>query len=449
MSVIFDKTGRFDERWISPRATRWLLLALLLVLIASAVTGIFLRHNDFRWHYAQGEKVLAGMTPGDGQPGGIPAPYSMGRMMFNAALALVPYQFARALAWIAAVGFLIHSSQTWGRILGVDAARRRGIAVLAVWWVLPFLYRDMDDCGLQVFTLALFSAGAAALVEQRRVAAGVWMALAASYKTTPLLVLPYLLYKRLWREAGVMLAALVLLNAVLPIPFFGWERTVAANRALVALAMQSTSPDNPAANGLDMPRQKNLSLKLALVRVLQTFPPEHPLFLAKPGQKDSEQQLLVPASQIERHRAYFQFFDLDPATANLWIAAVLVMLGSGLAWAFRSCGRATPGPALARELAVVAVLSTVLSPICWPQHLVMMLPVVMVVLWDGFCGAMAGWHRAVLIGAWCCVWLPQRELLGRDLSIVVASYKLPTIACLALIVLALKRSARVRIAGGP
>jgi hypothetical protein len=46
MSVIFDKTGRFDERWISSRATRWLLLALLLVLIASAVTGISLRHND-------------------------------------------------------------------------------------------------------------------------------------------------------------------------------------------------------------------------------------------------------------------------------------------------------------------------------------------------------------------------------------------------------------------
>src|SRR5689334_22553548 len=101
--MIFDQSGRLHERWISLRMTRWLVWALAPVLIASVVTGIFLRHNDFYWHYAQGEKVLTGRTPGDGHSGGIPAPYLMGRMMFDAALALLPYRFARAAVWIAAV----------------------------------------------------------------------------------------------------------------------------------------------------------------------------------------------------------------------------------------------------------------------------------------------------------------------------------------------------------
>ena len=441
MRLFFDQSGRLHERWISPRMMRWLLGSLAPVLIASAVMGIFLRHNDFYWHYAQGEKVLTGRTPGDGRSGEIPAPYLMGRMMFDAALALLPYRLARAAVWTAAVVALLHALGSWGRLLDVDPSRRRALAVLAVWWVLPFLYRDLDDCGLQVLTLALFTLGASALIDRRPLAAGGWMALAASYKTTPLLVLPYLLYKRLWREAGVMVAALVLVNAVLPIAFFGWKRTVDANRAFVALAMASTSPDDPSANGLDVPTNQNLSLKMAMVRYLQTFPPEHTLFLAAPGQKSNDQHLLAPISQIKRHWAFFQFLDFAPATVNLVIGGMLMMFGIGLAWAFRGSGRTIPDARLARELAVVAVLFTILSPMCWQQHLVMMLPLVMVVLWDGFRRPMGRSRHAVLIGAWYFIWLPQREVFGRDLTVVIASYKLPTIACLALIFLALKKSA--------
>ncbi len=439
MRLFFDQSGRLDERWISQRMIRWLLWALAPVLVASIVTGIFLRHNDFRWHYAQGEKMLTGRTPGDGQNSGIPAPYLMGRMMFDAALALLPYRFARAAVWTAALVALVHSLSNWGRLLNVEASRRRAVAALAVWWALPFLYRDMDDCGLQVLTLALFTLGAAALINRRPLAAGGWMALAASYKTTPLLVLPYLLYKRLWREAAVMAAALGLINGALPMAFFGWKQTLQANEAFAALAMASTS-DDPSANGLDAPTQQNLSLKLALVRYLQTFPPDHSLFLAAPGQKNSDQQLLKPVSQIRRHWAFFQFFDFRPATVNLVIAAALMSMGIGLAWAFRESGRMIPDARLARELAVVAVVFTVLSPMCWQQHLVMMLPLVMVVLWDAFCKPMKRWHRAVLLGVWCCFWLPQREVFGRDLTVVISSYKLPTIACIALIFLALRRS---------
>ncbi|MDB6148664.1 MAG: hypothetical protein JWQ44_112 [Chthoniobacter sp.] len=439
--MIFDQAGRFDERWLAPRATRWLTWALALVLIASAVTGIFLRLNDFHLHHVEGAKVLAGRTPGDGASGGIPAMYLMGRTMFNAALALVPHRLARAMSWVAAVVALAVSLQIWGRVFAVDPLRLRALAVLAIWWVLPFLHRDMDDCGLQVFTLALFSAGAGALVDRRPAAAGVWMALAASYKTTPLLVLPFLLYKRLWREAGVMIAVLVLVNVVLPVPFLGWKRTVEAHQAWVAIAMKSNASDDPSSNGLDAPRQQNLALKIALVRLWQTFPPEHPLFLAKPGQKDWDQQLLAPVSEIERHWAFFQFFDFDPATVNLLLASVLVTLGLGFAWVFRRPGRFTSRFDLARELAVVAMLSAVLSPICWRQHLVLMLPLVMVVLWDGFRAPMKRWEQVILVGVWCCIWLPQRELLGRNLSVVIDSYKLPTIACLALMFLALRRGA--------
>ncbi len=440
MSFLFDQFGRLNERWISPRVTRGFFLALIPILVASAVTGIFLKDNDFQWHYAQGQKVLEEIGSGAAEAGTLPKQYFLSRMLFDSALALLPYRLARAISWMAGVGVLIFSLRTWGRIIGREPPRWSAIAVLAVWWVLPFLHRDLDECGLQIFTLGMFSAGAAALVERRWVTAGVWMALAASYKTSPLLVLPYLLYKRLWREAGVMIVALVLVNGVLPIPFFGWQQTLEAGKSLVGLAVYSAASGDPEANGVETPKHQNSSLKLALVRFLQTFPPEHPLFLAKPGQKDSNQQPVVPVAEIERHWAFFQFFDLDPSTVKIVVAAVFALFGLRLAWAFRASGGDTPNFQLARELALLAVLSAVLSPFCWKQHLVMILPIVMVVLRDSFCTAMGRWHRAILILVWCCIWLPQRDILGRELSVAVASYKLPTLACLALIFLALQKA---------
>lgn len=45
----------------------------------------------------------------------------------------------------------------------------------------------------------------------------------------------------------------------------------------------------------------------------------------------------------------------------------------------------------------------------------------------------------MILGVLCSIWLPQREIIGRDLSVVVASCKLPTMASLALIFLTLEK----------
>src|SRR5438552_1619233 len=57
--------------------------------------------------------------------------------------------------------------------------------------------------------------------EQRLIAGGLALALAASLKAVPVLLLGYLAYKRRWRELGWTVAFLVLLNLVIPIALFG------------------------------------------------------------------------------------------------------------------------------------------------------------------------------------------------------------------------------------
>ena len=64
----------------------------------------------------------------------------------------------------------------------------------------------------------------------RRAAGGLSLAVAASTKAVPILLLPYLLYKRAWREFGWTAAVLVLLNVGLPALAFGLARALGAWR---------------------------------------------------------------------------------------------------------------------------------------------------------------------------------------------------------------------------
>jgi hypothetical protein len=72
--------------------------------------------------------------------------------------------------------------------------------------------------------LALMLGAFAALRAKRETLAGGLIAVAAAIKAFPVLAIIYLVYRRYWRAAASLVAALVFLLLILPAPFRGFER---------------------------------------------------------------------------------------------------------------------------------------------------------------------------------------------------------------------------------
>ena len=147
--------------------------------------------------------------------------------------------------------------------------------------LLPFIIRDLDECGLQIILLLLCSLAAAAFQRRRMVLSGFWLAAAATYKATPLLFLPFLLWKRQWKAAGCMVFFIAALN-LLPATYLGWEKTLAENRHwfTYTLSVARDTPDAyPSVPRWETPKHQNLSLSATFARLVETYPPGHPLFI--------------------------------------------------------------------------------------------------------------------------------------------------------------------------
>src|SRR5262249_4611375 len=72
--------------------------------------------------------------------------------------------------------------------------------------------------------LALMVGAFVALRTERQILAGCLIAVAAAIKAFPILAIVYLLYRRYWRAAVGLVAALVFLLLILPAPFRGFKR---------------------------------------------------------------------------------------------------------------------------------------------------------------------------------------------------------------------------------
>src|SRR5512135_1465241 len=81
--------------------------------------------------------------------------------------------------------------------------------------------------------------------ERRMVVGGLSLAVAASTKAVPVLLLPYLLYKRAWRALGWTAAFLLVLNIALPSVVFGPARMLADWRTWRAVAARETADPTP------------------------------------------------------------------------------------------------------------------------------------------------------------------------------------------------------------
>lgn len=423
---------RPQSGWYASRSFQKVALVLLVaVLLIEGVVAIAFRENDFVFHLDFGRTFLEGnayaLTI---------TPYPMGRLVFNAALALLPYYVARTLCYIAAVVALASSFYLWNQRANVRRPVPKAIAFAAGVFTLgilyPYVLRDLDDCGLQILLLFFLTAAMAAMAKQRSFAAGTWLAVAASYKLMPILFLPLLVWKQQWRGAVGMGIALAIINLAIPSLFLGWSETVAANRRWWTQMKQCAQVQDPCENGVEPPRHQNQSLQMAIARYVQTYPPGHPLHLD--------------------HSLFAQFGNLDKTAASHATKGTLLVLAGLLAYRLRRRWGEGPRQAdITHEWAGVMILCALLSALCWLQHLVLVVPAVFLIVrseLERHSREGVFWNprtMALAIVGFIVLFL-QRDVVQRELSVLLLSYKIDTFACLVVLLVVLAHSPSVRAA---
>lgn len=413
-----DSQSADQPRWyLNPR---WQNIALWVVAIVAIVEGVYAvakRENDFNCHIEFGKHFIAG-DPYQSQGNY----YPLGRVMLDGLLPLGEYYTTRTISYLLAVVGLYAIFHLWGKMAEVwfpaSVPQRRAAVLLTLAALFPLVIRDLDECGLQIFMVLMLTLGGYAMFCGRKWQAGLWLAAAITYKATPLLFLPLLLWKREWKAAASVVVCLVGLN-LLPALYLGWDSMVAShhywmvNSASIMRDMPDAYPSIP--HGIEAPKTQNASLKAGLARWVETYPPGHSLHLD--------------------HPLFFQFGSLPVDQAKRVVDVLILLLGAAIAWGMRRGWSGEEGQQrLVKDWAVACIFAALMSPLCWKQHLVVLIPgVYLLGRWILSGAAISKSQWALLITCTVMFVGTRRFLVGRELSLVLQSYHLLTWSALAVV----------------
>jgi hypothetical protein len=385
--------------------------AVVVAWLLQGYAGVFRRDNDFLWHVDRGKEFLAG-HPSDNYRQW----YPLARYAWDAGLTFVPYRTARGISLVVATGAFIATIFLWRRMLAarwpISATRARWATLIAIAFASPYIRRDLDDCGIHLLLLFFCSAAIYACFMKRGIAGGVFGALAVCYKPTALFLWPFLLWKRRWKAAATLPIAVVALNLA-PAFYLGWDETLRYHRATADVYRRATENRNLLTNVMEEPRHENQSLPFAIARFLQSVPQEHALFL--------------------KHPLFVQFGDLTPAEAHRIVQGLLLIIACWFALRSRTFFTSrVDRTTFAAEAAAAFVLVALVSPLCWKQHLVMLLPAIFVRVWAAAARGTNFADKLVAAGLISSAVLLPKDVIGRELATVAASYKPDTLLGLLL-----------------
>ncbi len=217
---------------------------------------------------------------------------------------------------------------------------------------------------------------------------------------------------------------MLVLNLCLPALFIGWRPAVDANVRVLDLATRVASPSTSIVVVEDAEKPQNQSLSSVLSRYLETVSTEHPSYID--------------------HPLFKQFGDLTSSQAAIASKIVLAIVGLWLAWRWRRPWSGKSGTdRYAVEWAGVTLLTSLLSPVCWLQHLVLMFPMMLILTSSLMLNETTEHWRWAMFAVTAFITLLLHQLvLGKPLSILLLSYKVHAFA--AVIGLGLLLTVRAR-----
>ncbi len=242
-----------SEAALTPRRN-WLLVVALVLGVAAAGAEFYVcvarYNNDFLWHRIQGQTFLNRTLYEQSGLHYLPA-----RAMIDSVTAWLPYRVDRALWLAAACAGLVWCTRFWSRLGRPTAATSWVPAAVVLALMGGYLHRDFAECGLQLALLIILTAAFAALLAGKQWLSGLSLGLAVVYKVTPILFLPYLIWKRQWRAAGWMVASIALWCA-LPAVHLGWQKNTELHGKWYQNTMHLLTLDDPSENGVELPNRQ-------------------------------------------------------------------------------------------------------------------------------------------------------------------------------------------------
>jgi hypothetical protein len=233
---------------------------------------------------------------------------------------------------------------------------------------------------------------------------GLSLAVAASTKAVPVLLVPYLLYKRAWRELGWTVAFLVVLNVALPALVFGPTRAIGVWHTWRSVAGRETADPTP--------HFMNQSFPAALKR------------------------LFTEAGSL-RDPLHYAVADWPWRVVQGTFVACALAAALLLAWRFRRHPRDWTDPRVAAELAILLGAMVVVDPLAWKAHYVVLIVPTTFAWWAlRQRGRQAGWWRwGMFWGSAACIMLSAPAIVGNRIRDILESLNIILVGAVLLLLL--------------
>jgi len=213
------------------RPRGWLLVRILFITTAVTFTVIpFIRFfrtgtdMDYRTWYEAGQTVLRGgeiYPPGQAFPFMYPPTCAMALAVpafFGEPTLILTLSALNTVAWVLCICFI-------GALVLEDRIQNSPVVIANLIFI-PIVWSNYHLGQPSLVLLALMLGAFLSLRTDRQFIAGGLIATATAIKAFPVLVIPYLIYRRYWSAAAALLVSLIILLFILPVPFRGWQRTV-------------------------------------------------------------------------------------------------------------------------------------------------------------------------------------------------------------------------------
>ena len=412
--------------WLRSRPWARRALVTIACVVVVAVQWVVIAHRraiapgDFDVSREFGRRFLEGQHLYEG---GLHYPYLPSAAMYFAPLALVDSNLGILLRYGVAVGCL------WLTLLLLHmmvrersaqvASKRLTIGVLTLVLASQYVIRDLDDGGPHIILLAILVAGIYSVWKSRDRLGAIWFGLATALKVTPGLFLLFFIWKRQWRLAVCSSIAAACWIA-LPVVWMGPSSWWSHHRQWARIALGSVLGARAEVAEQSELRVQNQALKPALMRYLMTYPEGHPLRLSHPG--------------------YVPFLNLKPATASRLATGVMLGLLAICAWQARRRYQGSSDPEWLLEASAVLLLALLLSPVTWLQHLVLLVPALYLIVSEDRGIRRLGTPASAAMAAYVVLSIVlNRDLLGRETTLLLLSYHTHTLGMLLVLGVLLMR----------
>lgn len=412
--------------WLRSRPWARRALVTIACVLVVAVQWVVIAHRraigpgDFDLSREFGRRFLEGQHLYEG---GLHYPYMPSAAMYFAPLAMINPSVGIVMRYAVAVGclwltFRMLHTMVRGRS---KESPPNGFAIAALTLVLAsqYIIRDLDDGGPHLILLAILVGGIYCAWGGQETKGAIWFGLATALKAPAGLFLPFFVWKRQWRLAAFGCAATAFW-VVLPIVWMGpsgwwvhqWEWTRVALGSVLGTRTPGVAQNEE--------RVQNQALRPAVMRYLMTYPEGHPLRLSHPG--------------------YVRFLNLKPATAGRLATGVMLGLLATCAWQARRRYQGSSDPAWLLEASAVLLLALLLSPVTWLQHLVLLVPALYLIVSEDRGIRRLGTPASAAMAAYVVLSIVlNRDLLGRQTTLLLLSYHTHTLGMLLVLGVLLMR----------